>query len=206
MTGEGRNYLSIWPPPKPLQPRPGIAYQDKMLRPRFTLAAAILALSVLILGILSREPDVMLTGAARAIDGDSLVVDGREMRLKGLDAPEFRQTCDIGGKETPCGRQATVALRKWLARGPVTCTGNETDRYGRLLVVCRVNGQDIGADLVRNGFAVDFGGYAAEEKFAASDNRGIWAGRFERPDAYRRRLRETGNNGNPGNGPARGVP
>lgn len=163
-----------------------------MLRPRFTIAAAIIALSLLVLAIIGREPDEMLIGAAHALDGDSLVVNGREMRLKGLDAPESRQTCEVAGKETPCGRQATAALKRWLSRGPVTCIGNEIDRYRRLLVVCRVNGQDIGADLVRNGFAVDYGGYAEEEKFASADSRGLWAGKFERPEDYRRRLRDSG--------------
>lgn len=168
-----------------------------MLRPHFTLAAAIIALSLLVLAMIGQEPDELVTGAAHAIDGDSLVVNGREMRLKGLDAPEARQMCGIDGKEVACGRQATVALRRWLARGPVTCTGNEQDRYRRLLVTCRVNGQDIGADLVRNGFAIAYGSYAEEEKFAANDNRGIWAGTFERPEAYRRRLREAGQGNHP---------
>lgn len=159
-----------------------------MLRPRFLPAAAILALGLVAIAILGRAPDEIIAGAARAIDGDSLVVGGREMRLKGLDAPEARQTCEIAGRETPCGREASAALRRWLARGLVTCIGNELDRYGRLLVTCRVNGQDIGADLVRNGFAVDYGAYASEEREAAAAFRGIWSGRFERPEAWRRRM------------------
>lgn len=163
-----------------------------MLRPRFTLAAAIIALSLLVLALLDRQPDEMVVGAAHALDGDSLVVNGREMRLKGLDAPEARQMCTVGSKEVACGRQATVALRRWLTRGPVTCIGNEIDRYQRLLVTCRINGQDIGADLVRNGFALSYGAYAEEERFAAADNRGLWAGTFERPEAYRRRMRDNG--------------
>lgn len=163
-----------------------------MFTPRFTLAAAFIAMSLLILAIIGRVPDELVTGTARAIDGDSVVVNGREMRLKGMDAPESRQTCEISGQQTPCGRQAANELRRWLARGPLTCTGNETDRYNRLLVVCRVNGQDIGAEMVRNGFAVDFGSYPDEEKAAVAEYRGIWAGKFERPEAYRRRMRENG--------------
>jgi endonuclease YncB( thermonuclease family) len=159
-----------------------------MLRPRFLPAAAIIALGLVVLAIIGRAPDEIVAGTARAIDGDSLVVGGREMRLKGLDAPETRQMCEIAGRKTPCGREAAAALRRWLARGPVTCTGNEQDRYSRLLVTCRVNGQDIGADLVRNGFAVDYGGYSGEEREAAAAFRGIWAGRFERPEAWRRRM------------------
>jgi endonuclease YncB( thermonuclease family) len=125
-----------------------------MLRPRFLSAALFIALCVLIAAALNKRNEEMIVGGARAIDGDSLVVLGREMRLKGLDAPEARQLCSLAGQSIPCGRQAMQALQRWLARGPVTCIGHETDRYGRLLVTCRVNGADIGADLVRNGAAV----------------------------------------------------
>jgi endonuclease YncB( thermonuclease family) len=161
--------------------------------PRFTSAALVIVFSVLVLAVLNRVPDELVAGAAHAIDGDSLVVGGREMRLKGMDAPESRQTCEIDGRSVPCGRQATIALRRWLARGPVTCTGNEIDRYRRLLVVCRVQGQDIGQDMVRQGIAVDYGGYAGEEAEARKAGRGIWAGEFERPEAWRRRMRQERN-------------
>jgi len=159
-----------------------------MPRPRFLLAASFLAIAVLVLSIFGRAPEEIVAGEARALDGDSLVIGGRAMRLKGLDAPEARQTCTIAGREVPCGREATLALRRWLARGTVVCTGGERDRYERLLVTCRVNGQDIGADLVRNGHALDYGGYAADEREAALHFRGVWAGAFEGPDVYRRRM------------------
>lgn len=161
-----------------------------MFRPRYFPAAAFLAFCVLVVAMLSKPSEEALTGVARAIDGDSVVLNGREMRLKGIDAPEFRQTCTVSGQDIACGRQAGQALARWFTRGLATCTGHETDRYGRLLVTCRVNGVDIGADLVRNGIAVDFGGYAQEEREAAREFRGIWAGTFERPEAYRRRMRD----------------
>jgi endonuclease YncB( thermonuclease family) len=163
-----------------------------MFRPRFLSAAAFIALCVLLAAALQKRNEEMIVGGARALDGDSLVVQGREMRLKGLDAPEARQLCTLAGQSVPCGRQAMQGLQRWLARGPVSCIGHETDRYGRLLVLCRVNGADIGADLVRNGLAVDYGAYASEEREARAAYRGIWAGEFERPEAYRRRLREEG--------------
>lgn len=171
-----------------------------MFRPRFLPAAGIIALAVLTLTLISRAPDEVVNGAAHAIDGDSIVIGERQMRLTGLDAPELRQTCEIDGKVVPCGRQSLVALRRWLARGPVTCVGNEVDRYQRLLVVCRIKGQDIGAELVRMGHAVDYGSYAAQESEAKHEGRGIWAGRFERPEAYRRHMREENARApNPGN-------
>lgn len=156
---------------------------------RIVPAIAFLALALVILALLGRVREESITGTAHGIDGDSLVVNGREMRLKGLDAPESRQTCRVGGKDMPCGREASFALRRWLQRGPVTCIGHETDRYGRLLVACRVAGQDVGADLVRNGHAVDAGAYPREEAFARGDGRGVWAGEFERPEEWRRRHR-----------------
>lgn len=161
------------------------------MRPfRSLFAMAIIALGVLIAAMLNRQPEEMITGAARVIDGDSLMINGRAMRIRGIDAPEARQTCTVSGKTVNCGRESAAALRRWIARGPAACSGNQTDRYGRLLVVCRINGTDIGADLVRNGHAVNFGEYPAEENEARAGYRGLWAGEFERPDEYRRRQRE----------------
>lgn len=162
-----------------------------MMSSRFFMLLLFLALSVAAAIILSRKPEEMLTGAAHAIDGDSVRLNGQELRLKGLDAPEARQTCaDHAGKDYPCGRQSTAALARLLARGPATCIGTTRDRYGRLLVTCRVNGVDIGAELVKNGHAVAYGGYDAEERFASEDRRGIWTGRFEMPETYRHRMRD----------------
>ena len=157
---------------------------------RLLLLLVFLGLSMAAAIILSRKPEEMLTGAATAMDGDSIRLNGQELRLNGLDAPEARQTCaDHTGRDYPCGRQSTLALARLLARGAATCIGAERDRYGRLLVTCRVNGVDIGAELVKNGHAVAYGRYAAEERFASEDRRGIWSGRFEMPENYRHRLR-----------------
>ncbi|MCB1484044.1 MAG: thermonuclease family protein, partial [Hyphomicrobiaceae bacterium] len=45
-------------------------------------------------------------GAARVIDGDSLYVGQNEVRLKGIDAPEGRQTCLRDGRDWDCGNAA----------------------------------------------------------------------------------------------------
>lgn len=163
-----------------------------MFRPRFLSAAAFLAFALLVLGFLSRPPENAITGPAHVIDGDSLTVAGQEMRLKGLDAPEFRQMCREDTRDIPCGRRATAAMKRLVERGPVYCYGAERDRYNRLLVLCRVNGVDIGREMVLAGHAVDYGLYAEEEREARKMQRGLWAGTFERPEDYRRRLRESG--------------
>lgn len=145
------------------------------------------ALAVWSQQVLERQhpADRVANGQAQAIDGDSLRVDGQEMRLKGIDAPEFNQTCQRMGKEVPCGREAASALRRILARGPVTCVGFEQDRYRRLLVTCRSLGADVGALMVKSGMAVSFGDYLLEEAEARNDNRGLWSGTFEMPRDWR---------------------
>jgi endonuclease YncB( thermonuclease family) len=39
-----------------------------------------------------------LTGPANVIDGDTIVVSGRHVRLYALDAPEIDQTCRHNGR------------------------------------------------------------------------------------------------------------
>jgi endonuclease YncB( thermonuclease family) len=132
-------------------------------------------------------PARTLVGAARAIDGDSLRLAGEELRLQGLDAPEFRQSCtDRSGRPVDCGRMARRALEVLLARGIVTCEIGKIDRYGRGLASCRQGETDINATLVRDGHAVAYGGYRAEEEQAKAAGRGLWALQFERPETWRR--------------------
>ncbi len=44
-----------------------------------------------------------ISGAARAIDGDSMFVGRDEVRMKGIDAPEGRQSCTKDGRPWECG-------------------------------------------------------------------------------------------------------
>lgn len=128
-----------------------------------------------------------LAGFAEAIDGDSLRMAGEELRLEGLDAPEYRQTCrDPSGRELACGREARRALAAMLARGGVTCTVGRLDRYGRGLARCRRGELDINAAMVQAGHAVAYGDFRAQEREARAAGRGIWATRFERPQEWRR--------------------
>jgi endonuclease YncB( thermonuclease family) len=131
-------------------------------------------------------PRAEITGVAEAIDGDSLRLSGQEIRLRGIDAPELDQTCRVAGRSEACGRAARQALRRILALGLVTCLDEGRDRYGRMLGRCLARGQDIAAAMVRDGQAVGYGGYAAEEAEARAAYRGLWAGEFQRPEDWRR--------------------
>jgi endonuclease YncB( thermonuclease family) len=128
-----------------------------------------------------------VSGTAQVIDGDSLRVSGRELRLKGLDAPEGRQTCQRDGREWPCGQASADWLRAMTFRRTTVCDVVETDRFGRGLAYCTVDGEDINAKLVSDGMAVSFGGYTREETEARLARLGLWSGTFEKPQEWRRR-------------------
>lgn len=128
-----------------------------------------------------------ISGAVRVIDGDSLVVEGVEIRLFGIDAPEARQSCVRDGKAWPCGREATRRLRAMIAGRAVACRAREEDRYGRAVATCEAGADDLGAMIVRSGFAVAYGAYEAEERSARDHKRGIWDSTFETPAVWRAR-------------------
>ncbi len=124
-------------------------------------------------------------GFPQVIDGDSLRLSGLAIRLKGVDAPEMQQTCERGGRSYRCGEAAKEALVRKIAGGPVECRLSGRDRYGRSLAFCRVGDVDVGAWLVEEGFAVGYGAYEREEARARARRAGLWAGSFERPNAWR---------------------
>lgn len=131
-----------------------------------------------------------ITGQATIVDGDTIEILGVPVRLEGIDAPETGQTCRRpGGGEYSCGKRAVDYLRKLVGGRQVTCTGEERDRYGRLLAFCRVNGVDINRQMVLSGMAVAFlqysDTYAMEERQARAARAGIWNGEFVRPRRYR---------------------
>jgi endonuclease YncB( thermonuclease family) len=151
---------------------------------------AMLALIVAIAVALqwARIGEVERRGQAEVIDGDSFRLAGHELRLKGLDAPEYLQTCtDASGRENACGKTARRALAALVVNHELTCTETEKDRYGRGLVTCSVEGRDIGEAMVLQGMAVAYGGYERAEAEARAAKRGIWAGSFERPADWRKR-------------------
>lgn len=127
------------------------------------------------------------SGPARVIDGDSLVVNGTRIRLFGIDAVELSQTCDRGGVRWNCGVEAANALRNAISGRTVTCTPRDRDRYDRVVAICRAGMLDLGAAMVKGGYAVALGGYAADEREAREARRGIWGSNFEPPSAYRSR-------------------
>jgi endonuclease YncB( thermonuclease family) len=128
-------------------------------------------------------------GQVKVIDGDSLRIGTEEIRLWGVDAPEFKQECQNKNGRYACGREAQKQLRVLVANASLTCRGLGRDRYDRLLAVCRNGKTDINAELVRGGYAYAYGGYGAEEAIAQDARIGVWAADNERPKNYRDRTK-----------------
>jgi endonuclease YncB( thermonuclease family) len=135
------------------------------------------------------------SGTARAVDGDSLEIGTTRIRLFGIDAPELRQLCQSPDGEIPCGLEARDALAALVRGKTVTCTPQEAERsYDRIVAVCRTDSvSDFSEIMIRDGHAIELpshshGRYTAAERDAKNAKRGIWAGSFERPGAWRERM------------------
>lgn len=126
-----------------------------------------------------------LKGEPRVSDGDSFWLSDRRIRLIGLDAPELAQSCRLDGREQPCGTMARDALREIVAGGDLTCEPEGEDRYGRLLARCYLGDDDIGAEMVRSGWAVSTGDYGRSEAAARAAGVGIWSMEFAEPSDWR---------------------
>ena len=145
---------------------------------------------------LEHEPaEEMRTAAGEpvhVIDGDSFRIGAREIRLAGIDAPEYRQNCsNAAGGSWPCGKEARGALEKLVEGGDLSCSKEEEDRYGRALAICRAGGLDVGREMARLGWALG----ARDERFeepvremaeAKAARRGIWRGPHEHPADWRK--------------------
>ena len=125
-------------------------------------------------------------------DGDSFAMNGKELRLWGIDAPEYRQYCLKDDKSVPCGKYARQRLENLISGKKLECEGITIDRYKRTIARCIVEGEDVAAQMVRSGFAFDSprysnGAYAEQQKAAKDEDRGLWSMEFEFPWHYKRR-------------------
>ncbi len=148
------------------------------------LSAALLAL---VLAAIPAGADEV-AGVARVIDGDTLAIGATRVRLFGIDAPESHQQCGATGALWDCGKIAATRLTA-LAGGGVRCSGDEHDRYGRLIATCRAEGIDLGGRMVEEGLAWAFvrysDTYVSDEADARSRHVGIWQGAAEAPWEFR---------------------
>jgi endonuclease YncB( thermonuclease family) len=160
---------------------------------RSALVAALLFALPTVPGANAVTAHAVITGPARVIDGDTLVVAGTHVRIAYIDAPETHQTClGATGAQVVCGKLAAQAMADLIHGNEVTCNAISTDRYGRSVAVCGTPAQaDLGREMVARGWAVDFRKYdrhctyCADEKAAHDAGVGVWADKFEMPWDWR---------------------
>ena len=126
---------------------------------------------------------------ATVIDGDTIEIRGQRVRLFGIDSPESAQLCQAGQKPYRCGQQAALVLADRIGERTVRCQERDKDRYGRVVAVCYVGGEDLDRWMVEQGLAVAFRKYSLDYVDAENDareaRRGIWQGEFEMPWDWR---------------------
>jgi endonuclease YncB( thermonuclease family) len=137
-----------------------------------------------------------IAGVPQIVDGDTIYVAARKIRLSGVDAPETDQVClDAAAQPSSCGIQAKDALTEHFGGRQLTCTLSGTDLYGRNLGDCFLGSESMSRWLVRNGWALAFRKYSTafvtDEDYARERKAGLWGGAFIAPWDWRHRNRHT---------------
>ncbi|HLJ62990.1 MAG TPA: thermonuclease family protein [Stellaceae bacterium] len=171
-----------------------------------TLSLAGIATVALIVGLAASRHPFGPSDRYHVIDGDTLELEASDclaarlgvgcvkqrVRLYGVDAFELEQNCrDAQGQTWPCGRVAAQRLTELVNTPEFACHVDQElmDSRAREFAICLAGGQDVGEVLVREGLAVAYGRgtrYIAFEEVAKREGRGAWAGRFVRPQYFRR--------------------
>lgn len=145
-----------------------------------------------LMGSAPREQDWSAPGAeVRVVDGETLRLGDRTVRLARIDAPARGQGCaDAAGRAFDCGAAAAEALSRLVDGRSVLCIVSGRDRFGRGLGHCSVGGAPLNTGLVAAGWALagtDDATLRLAEAEARQAARGLWASGFSRPDEWRRR-------------------
>ena len=157
--------------------------------------------ALLLAGSAAAEP---IAGPVRVIDADTIDVGHVRVRLHGIDAAEADQTCDLEGAVWRCGAWAAGRVRDLFEGRAAACERVDTDRYGRAVARCAVEGADaiadakagpgvpvdMGAEIVGRGLAVAYRRYSDEyvgvEAQARAREAGVFSGAMEEPATHRR--------------------
>ncbi len=131
-------------------------------------------------------------GKVYVVDGDTFHINGQKIRIWGIDAVELHQTCLKSGQVYECGKSARLYLQSVIGRDvPVCGSKPKSPKETRTVASCEINGKDIGREMVKSGWALDYkhfskGAYSVEERDARENRLGIWSGEFENPYIWRK--------------------
>lgn len=153
-----------------------------------------MALAIALLALPAFAADTV-TGPAKVVDADIVMVGKQRVILWAVDAPERTQKCYVGDLLWDCYAAARQALGDLLAPGDATCTltADPPDKFNRRYGVCIVAEKDIGAELVRAGLARAYvdqaGDYLPQEEEAKAAGLGLFqsGAKIDAPWDWRKR-------------------
>jgi len=156
----------------------------------FSLQAAFLFASPVFVEAAGIPQRVVVRGDATVLEGDLLVVDGRTVRLMGIDAPDPGQIChNRYGSPFDCFAIAKGVLSALVKGRKVTCVIVHRDWTGMDQGECRTDGIDLGAAMVARGWAFAYRSlspaYQNNEAYAQSRRTGLWSGQVVKPWQWR---------------------
>lgn len=110
--------------------------------------------------VIAATPAIACPTGVTIVDGDSIAIDGEEIRLTGFDTPEVKHArCDA---ERELGQRATSRLEELVCRSGEASVavvmskrrpGPAHEAHGRPLARIVVDGLDVGEILVAEGLA-----------------------------------------------------
>ena len=182
----------------------------QVLAPRGTAALRSGLPSFSSLPSLSASTSKSIEGRATVVSGDLLKVGNVMVQLADVEAPEADQRCSASGKKAQrCGEMAMEVLTRIVRGKLVSCTLSSSNAGSRSLAVCRTDGADIAATLVRQGhlFAQQgmFARYASAEVEARNAKAGMWRGEAQRPAEWRAKRWDEAKRASPDGCPIKGA-
>ncbi len=94
------------------------------------------------------QSKTFIRGAAYVVDGDTIVIKKKQIRLFGIDAPEMNH---------PYGKKAKWALVSLCKGQTINAEVTDKDDHGRSVAKCYLaDGRDLSAEMVKLGLAIDW--------------------------------------------------
>jgi len=175
----------------------------------FALVGVLVANNIDQIDIDDGPDDLIGPSIANAIDGETLLVNGVEINLFGIDAMERDQLCqNAEGVDYQCGRAAVMALQKLIQNNQVVCLPFFAVSQTRVIGACEMvvdkvslptspsdfleeayRPNSLSRLMVEQGYALTIGYgrelFNEEQRQAQVLRSGVWAGSFEPPALYR---------------------
>jgi endonuclease YncB( thermonuclease family) len=124
------------------------------------------------------------TSYAIVREDSAILIQGRVVRLYGIYIPQTGVTCRTVFSPAQCGTRARLALEFKTGNYFVTCREVAALADGSVSAVCWVEGEDLAAYLIRQGWALAAPRapfeYTALERIAERRGLGVWGFQIDR--------------------------